>query len=197
MRKIISCLPVCFILITCIGIHVSHKASRIEPNLIITTNWSPKQYKDIGGRSEYDYINRETIDCITTNSIDEDFYKFLIFSIDDTVLISVHNSYIGSNVDSIHIFIDGAAESSLIAVHPDCSWVRLGCIRILMGGIMISDNCEVKSTTPVHVNVHIVINPMVENVNKSWKDYVKKRTDVIFDSISMKLDSIIKNVEDY
>lgn len=179
---------------SCMCIHGARKPHRIEPNPVITTNWSQKKYKGLGDRYQDDYMSRDTINCVTTCIVEKDYYRFYVYSTSDTVEILVHKMYIGNNVDTISIHIDKAADSSEIGVHPDCSWVRLGCTKQLLGGFY-SDYCEVYSTSPVFVNVHLIVNPMVDNVNPSYRKLLKSRVEIISDSISKCLDSIIQSIE--
>ena len=191
--NIITLLLVSIFLTSCTSIKSTRQTHRIEPSPVITTNWSPNQYKGITNRCYEDVFTRETIDCITSYSIEKSFYKFKVYSYLDTVVFLIHDSYIGSNVDTISISIDGATDSSEIGVHPNCSWVRLGTAKILLGELY-SDYCEVLSTIPVCINVHLIVDPMRENTNPSYREIIKSRKQLEMDSISYHLDRLIKEL---
>ncbi|MBO7489273.1 MAG: hypothetical protein J6T88_03245 [Bacteroidales bacterium] len=188
--KNIFLLFICFALSSCISICKTQKEHRIEPELVITTNWSLEQYKNTGYYK--DYFDQETIDCFTTYIIDKDFYKFNVYTKNDTVKINIHNSYVGSNVDSIYIFINKTFDTSKIIVHPDCSWVRIGTIKTLVGNAC-TFNCEVSSNISVFINVFLIVNSEKKNVNPSWRDYDKNAMDLFIEGNYKQLDSLIKN----
>ena len=182
-------------LTSCVGIKGNSKEKRIEPNPVLTTNWSSKQYKELENRHHNEYFIRETIDCVTSFDIEGDYYKFFVCSATDTVEISVHKSYIGSDVDSICIMIDRAVVSSEIGVHPDCSWVRLGKIKVLAGGFY-TEYCKVRSTIPVYVNVFLIVSLNRDNVNPSYNDLIKSKMQLYSDSASQHLQKIIRDIKE-
>lgn len=179
----------CLVLTSCISICGTHIKRRIEPKPVIITSWSQDYFNNV--RCYEDFFDRETVDCQTICIVEKDFYIFNVYTKTDTIKIHIHNSYVGSNVDSIYIFIDRTIDTSEIIVHPDCSWIRLGDVKALIGDLR-TFNCEVSTNYPVFVNVYLIVNPMIDNVNPSWRDYDKSTMDLFIKSNYIHLDSLIK-----
>lgn len=162
---------------------------RNEPNAFVGSTWSTKRYGNNGNRYYCSFDEPGgRVKCTTEMILEKEYYFFKICSSNDTVLISVHNTYIGSNVDSINIMLDYATDTSDISVFPDQSWALRG--RALGGSPPISFLCRIKSTSPVHARVYLLVDTDKRNENLPYKtehDYYYERT-------QKGLDSIVKNI---
>lgn len=71
---------------------------------------------------------------------------------------------------------------------------KYGYTKNALVGDVCSNQCFVNSNVPVHVDITLIINPMVENKNASYLDILKGKNDLRTDSIVHKLDSIINSI---
>lgn len=169
--------------------HIGITDGRIEPNPFIGVVWSQSQYKYNRGR----YYNvfedsGDTLGCTMYISHEKNYYIFNIYSKIDTVMLRVHNSYIGTNVDSINIMLDMSFDTSDVVVYPNQSWAFHG--KMLGGDKPISNLCQIQSTIPIHARVFMIVDVFKENYNPPYKtefNYQQQR-------IKKGLDSIIESI---
>jgi len=168
----------CCLLMACANSQKHLCRHRIEPNPFIKTMF---------------FSENDTIVCDVSYKRVKDYYCFNILSTKDTVNLYINNKYIGSNLDTVDIKIVKSVDSSTIAVFPNASWGRLGYAKILFSDLKHTKGCFVKSTTPVSINVHLIVDFTIDNINPSYlefeefKEEEKSRVKEITDSLRMEL----------
>lgn len=138
-----------------------------------------------------DVSSDETIKCNVECFLDNEMYRFLVMGKSDTVSFSISKYYIGTNMDSINIMMNGAMDTSSIYVFPYCSWTMYK--RWFVKSTPLKDYCHITSTRPVHVAIFILVDVMKDNGQQSI--YEKLKQDRIMKNIEG-LDSIIESLPD-
>lgn len=167
----------CCLLMACAGSQKSLYRHRVEPNPYIKTLF---------------LTGNDSIGCNVSYKRVKDYYRFNILSTKDTVSLYINNKYIGSNLDTVDIKIVESVDSSTIAVYPNASWVHIGCATALLSDKKHTKGCFVKSTSPVSIEVYLIVDFMIDNVNPSYLDFEefkeeKNRVKEITDSLRMEL----------
>lgn len=148
---------------------------------IITVAWIDSAYveapiKCFWGEKEH------VIDCSVDYSIKKGRCFFNVTSPDDTIVFSISEYYVGTNVDSINIVICWASEKSSMSIIPDCSWTFHGRF-FTQGGRPMNEFCDISSTKPVHVAAFIIVDWKKDNKKRTIYEYKNEVEMMQFDSI--------------
>lgn len=187
--KVICTVLSLFVIESCVNTNMICKNQRLEPHPFISTIWISKSpLSSFGKTVKYEGVKvHDTLLHNTVCTIGDDHYVFHIFSTKDTAEIFIHKKYIGSNLDTVRILIRNTKDSSTINIYPDASWVRLGQIRTLVSDSQKSEDCYVKSTLPVSVSIDLIVNPLIENSNPSYKEDERSRMELYSDSLRVEI----------
>ena len=163
---------ICCLLMACAGLQKNHRNRRIEPKPYIKALF---------------LTENDTVGCEVSYMLVNDFYCFNILSTKDTVGLYINNKYIGSNLDTVDIKVVKSVDSSTIAVYPNASWARIGSATFLSSDKKHNKDCFVKSTTPVAIEVNLIVDIMIDNVNPSYLEEEKNRVEEVTDSLKKEL----------
>lgn len=191
MRKFFYIIPLlltAFVFLeSCICSTTNTKSSFTSLSIPINVIWSETSYIDppllyyMGEANPY----RKKV-CFLSHSFRDETYYFRVVSGDDSISFTIPKYYIGSNVDSVNVMIDWAADMSSIFIVHGCTWAMHGK-WFCRGSRPMNDFCGITATKPVHAAVFVLSKLGEPNNEKNIYEFIQenqiKRLDSIIQSL--------------
>lgn len=118
----------------------------------------------------------------------KDMYNCTITTDVDTIKFGFSKAYIPTNADSVTIKINKVADTSRISIIPGCSWHKHHGGLLFVKGSHMNEYCHIYSTTPVAVEVYIIVDYNKKNKNKDIHQLIE-------DDKQRKIKSLIKKMQ--